>query len=97
MRAYECLYLVRPDIEDEAYTALVEKFNGVITSGGGEIESVDEWGKRRLAYEVRDYRDGKYILVQFSSNHEVSHEMERLMRISDDVLRFMVTRREEEK
>ncbi len=95
MRAYECLYMVRPDMEDEAYSALVKKFNEVITNGGGEIENVDEWGKRRLAYEIHDYREGKYILVHFKSNHEVAQELERLMRINDDVLRYMVTRRDE--
>lgn len=96
MRAYECLYLIRPEIEDEAYTALVEKFNGIIANGEGKVEKVDEWGKRRLAYEVHDYREGKYVLVHFVSDHETAQEMERLMKINDNVLRFMVTRKEEE-
>ncbi|MBO8168645.1 MAG: 30S ribosomal protein S6 [Thermoanaerobacteraceae bacterium] len=95
MRAYECLYLVRPDIEEEDLKALVERFKGVITKGNGEVEKVDEWGKRRLAYEIKDYREGYYVLVHFTSEPEVAKELERLFKISDDVIRYMIVRREE--
>ncbi len=60
MREYEIMYIVRPDIEEEAKTALVERFNGILTDNGAEIVKVDEKGKKRLAYEINDYRDGYY-------------------------------------
>ncbi len=95
MRAYECVYFVRPDMEEEALKALIARFNSIITDANGEIEKISEWGKRRLAYEVQDYREGYYVLVQFKSEPDVAKELERLFKISDDVMRYLVTRMEE--
>ena len=61
MTKYELMYIVRPNIEDEAKKALVERFNEVLTSNGAEIIEAKEWGKRRLAYEINDFREGYYI------------------------------------
>ncbi|HWO97490.1 MAG TPA: 30S ribosomal protein S6, partial [Bacillus sp. (in: firmicutes)] len=63
MRKYEIMYIIRPNIEDEAKKALVERFSGILTDNGAEIENVKEWGKRRLAYEINDFRDGYYMIV----------------------------------
>jgi len=82
-------------MEEEALKALIARFNSVITDANGEIEKVSEWGKRRLAYEVQDYREGYYVLVHFKSEPDVAKELERLFKISDDVMRYLVTRMEE--
>ncbi|HLS08910.1 30S ribosomal protein S6, partial [Lentibacillus sp.] len=61
MRKYEIMYIIRPDMEEEAQNSLIERFSKVLTDNGAEIEKVDEMGKRRLAYEINDYRDGYYV------------------------------------
>ena len=64
MRKYELMYIVRPNIEDEAKKALVERFNEMLTSNGAEVIESKEWGKRRLAYEIQDFREGYYQIVK---------------------------------
>ncbi|MDN4618461.1 30S ribosomal protein S6 [Paenibacillus sp. PsM32] len=90
MRNYEVMYILRPELEQEAVDAAVEKFKGIITNGG-EITKHDVMGKRRLAYEIKKIRDGIYVLVNFQSAPEVVAELERLMKISDDVIRYLIT------
>ncbi|CAM3757824.1 MULTISPECIES: 30S ribosomal protein S6 [Paenibacillus] len=90
MRKYEVMYIIRPDIEQEAVQAAVEKFQGVI-SNGGEITKHEVMGKRRLAYEIKKFRDGIYVLVNFNATPEVVSELERLMKISDEVIRYLIT------
>lgn len=77
-------------MEDEARTALIQKFNDIITSNGGEIEKVDEWGKRKLAYPINYINDGYYVLVNFSADSQLPAELERNLKISDSVMRFIV-------
>lgn len=90
MRKYEVMYIIRPDIEQEAVQAAVEKFQGII-SNGGEITKHDVMGKRRLAYEIKKFRDGVYVLVNFNATPEVVSELERIMKISDEVIRYLIT------
>ncbi|MNR25632.1 30S ribosomal protein S6 [compost metagenome] len=90
MRKYEVMYIIRPDIEQEAVQAAVEKFQGII-SNGGEITKHDVQGKRRLAYEIKKFRDGVYVLVNFTAEPAVVTELERLMKISDEVIRYLIT------
>ena len=90
MAKYECMYIVKPDMEDEARTALIQKFNDIITSNGGEVEKVDEWGKRKLAYPINYINDGYYVLVNFSADSQLPAELERNLKISDSVMRFIV-------
>ena len=90
MRKYEVMYIIRPDIEQEAVQAAVEKFQGVI-SNGGEITKHDVQGKRRLAYEIKKHRDGVFVLVNFSAEPAVVTELERIMKISDEVIRYLIT------
>jgi small subunit ribosomal protein S6 len=89
MRKYEVMYIIRPDIEQEAVDAAVEKFQGIINNGG-EITKHDVKGKRRLAYEINKFKDGVYVLVNFTATAEIVKELDRLMKISDDVIRHMV-------
>jgi small subunit ribosomal protein S6 len=95
MRNYEILYIVKPDLEEEQVTAVMERFNDLITNNGGEVVSTDKWGKRRLAYEIKDYREGIYVLVNFKGEPATSQELDRVMKIADEILRFMIIRKEE--
>lgn len=90
MRKYEVMYIIRPDIEQDVVQATVEKFQGII-SNGGEITKHDLMGKRRLAYEIKKFNDGTFVLVNFNGTPEVIKELERLMKISDDVIRYLIT------
>src|SRR5690625_4057494 len=77
MRKYEIMYIIRPDIEEEAQTALIERLNSVLTDNGAEIENVEEMGKKRFAYEIDNYRDGYYVLINFESTYEAVEEFDR--------------------
>lgn len=90
MRAYEIMYIIRPNIEDEAKKALVERFDGILTDNGAEIVESKEWGKRRLAYEINDFRDGYYHIVKVNSNPAAVEEFSRLAKISEDIIRHIV-------
>jgi len=95
MRKYEVMYIIRPNIDDEAKKALVERFNGVLTDNGAEITNVKEWGKRRLAYEINDFRDGYYMILNVMSNSEAINEFDRLAKISEDIIRHIIIKEEE--
>lgn len=94
MRKYEIMYIIRPNIEEEAQKALVERFNSVLTTNGAELESVKEWGKRRLAYEINDFRDGYYMLLNVVSEPAAVQEFDRLAKISEDIIRHIVVKDE---
>ncbi|MFD0590230.1 30S ribosomal protein S6 [Paenibacillus sp. GCM10027627] len=91
MRKYEVMYIIRPDVEQENVQALVDKFNGII-SNGGEVTKTDVIGKRRLAYEINKLRDGYFVLVHFNATTEVVNELDRIMKISDEVIRSLIVR-----
>lgn len=95
MRDYEIMYIIRPDIEEEAQTSLIERFNTILTDNGAEVEKVDELGKRRFAYEINDYRDGYYIVIDFKGNEAAVNEFDRQAKYSNDILRHMVVRVDE--
>jgi small subunit ribosomal protein S6 len=95
MRKYEIMYIIRPDIEEEAKTALVERFNKILTDNGAEIAKVDEKGKKRLAYEINDFHDGYYVLINFSSDDQAINEFDRLAKFSDDIIRHMIIREDD--
>ncbi|MFC7319883.1 30S ribosomal protein S6 [Halobacillus campisalis] len=95
MRNYEIMYIIRPDIEEEAKTAVVERFSGILTNNGAEIENVKEIGKRRLAYEINDYRDGIYVTINFAGDREAINEFDRQAKFSDDVIRHIAVREDD--
>lgn len=95
MNKYEIMYIIRPDIEEEAQTNLIERFNKILTDNGAEITKVDEMGKRRLAYEINEYRDGYYVVINFTGGEEAVNEFDRLAKFSDDIVRHMVIRDEQ--
>ncbi len=92
MRKYEVMYIIRTDLEQEAVQAVIEKFQGIITNNGGEITSHEVMGKRRLAYEINKFRDGIYVLVHFNGTPELVAELDRTMKISDEIIRHLIVK-----
>lgn len=95
MRIYEELFIVKPDAAEEEIEQVVEQVRGLIESGGGAVDKVDKWGLRKLAYRVRKQHEGYYVLFQFSSSPEAVKEIERRLRVSDLVLKFITVRIDE--
>ena len=94
MIKYELMYIVDTSLEDAARKELIDRITALITGNGGEVEKVDEWGKRRLAYPINYKNEGYYVLVNFSSGSELPKEIERVLQISEDILRYLVIRLE---
>lgn len=95
MRIYEELFIVKPDAPEEEVDAFVSQLEATITEAGGKVEKVDKWGTRKLAYKVQKYSDGNYILMLFHCNPETVKELERRLRVSDVVLKYMTSRMDE--
>src|SRR5436190_15039050 len=95
MRIYEELFIIKPDATDEEIDQIIEQMTGVITSAGGTVDKVDKWGKRRLAYRVEKNREGFYVLIQFTSGPETVKELERRLRVTDAVIKFLTVRIDE--
>ena len=92
MRIYEELFIVKPDAPDEEVDQYVEQLRTQLTTLGATVDKVDKWGKRKLAYKVDKYREGAYVLFQFSAGPETVKELERRLRVSDLVLKFLTVR-----
>ena len=92
--SYETLFVVKPDLGEEATAATVNKFTTLIADNGGVVESINEWGKRRLAYLIDDYAEGYYVLVNFKSDAALPLELNRVFGITDEILRYIVVRSE---
>lgn len=95
MRIYEELFIVRPDVTEEEIDAYIEQVKQVITSAGGTIDKVDKWGVRRLAYRVNKRSEGFYTLIQFSAEAATVKEVERRMRVTDLVMKWITVRIDE--
>ncbi len=96
MRKYESVVILKPNMEEEARKAMLEKLSLLITDQGGVIDNTKEWGNRRLAYPIQDYTEGYYILFTFKAAAEVPMELERVYKITDAVIRYMVVKVDEE-
>ena len=88
MRTYETIFIVHPDVVGDQYAAVIEKFKGVLTDQGAEILKVDEWGTRKLAYQVKKQGRGTYVLVAYQAGSDVIAEFERRMRIDESIIKF---------
>lgn len=95
MRNYEAMYILNPALEEEALEATITRFEDVVKTNGGEIVKTDRWGKRRLAYEVKERSEGYYVLMTFTAPNSFSQELDRLFKIQDDVLRHLVIKKDE--
>lgn len=98
MRIYELIFIVKPDLPEEGTQAAIEQVKTALTDGGATLDKVDEWGKRRLAYRVQGYTDGYYVFIQYSADDKstLPREVERRLRVADDVIKFMTIRIDEE-
>ena len=96
MNSYETLFVVDASLAEEEIKATIEKFTALITENG-TIESIDEWGKRKLAYPIKDKNYGYYVLVNFKSEGSFTAELERLYGINENILRSIVIRQIEDK
>ena len=94
MSKYELALVVNAKIEDEAREAVVEKAKGYVARYGGTVTEVEEWGKKRLAYEVQKMREGCYYFIQFEADATCPAEVERHVRIMDNVMRYLVVKKE---
>ena len=95
MRIYEELFIVRPDATEEELDPLIEQLKNVIVHTGGTLDKTDKWGMRKLAYRVMKQTEGQYILLQFTAGAESVKEIERRLRVSDLVMKFITVRLDE--
>lgn len=93
LRNYETLYIIDAQFEDEAIKALIEKFNNLISTSA-ELKTTDEWGKRRLAYEINKVNDGYYVLTEFSAEPTFPQELERIFKITDGIIKYIIVNKE---
>ncbi len=96
MTKYELALVVNAKLEDDARAAVVERAKEYITRFGGTIGEIEEWGKQRLAYEIQKMREGYYYFIPFEAEPEAPFELESQIRIMDNVLRFLVVKKDEE-
>ena len=89
---YEILYIIRPNIDEDAKTALVERFDTILTENGATISESKDWEKRRLAYEINDFREGFYQIMKVNATADAINEYTRLANISEDIIRFIAVR-----
>jgi small subunit ribosomal protein S6 len=95
MRVYEELFIVKPDAVEEEVDGFLDQLKTLISTGKGTVDKVDRWGIRKLAYRVSKYAEGQYILMQFSSSPESVKEIERRLRVTDMVIKFITVRIDE--
>src|SRR2546425_11330284 len=95
-RAYELMFIVRPDMRADDLDKLVSTLESAVTTAGGAVKSVERMGKRRLAYAVRRFHDGIYILLTVEGGGAVVHELERRLRVTEPVIKFLTVRIDEE-
>jgi small subunit ribosomal protein S6 len=95
-RLYEVMFIVRPDVEDEEADKLIEGFGNTIKTGGGVLKSAEKLGRRKLAYQVRKFNDGNYILLTVEATGPVVLELERRLRVTEQVIKFITVRTDEE-
>lgn len=93
MNKYEIMFIVKPDVEEDARNKLIESFKGILTANGGTVDNVNEWGLRDLAYEIKDYKKGYYVVVDTTCSVADVAEFERLSNINSSMLRHLTLRK----
>lgn len=89
------MVIARPELDEAGLQGLMDRINGLITGNGGSIEKSEAWKKQRLAYEIKDLRDGYYTLVYFKGEPKTAEELTRVLKITEEVVRFLIVRPEE--
>ena len=92
MRNYEVAFIAHPELDEASLNTLVEKAKGWVSATGGQVTQVDLWGRRRLAYPIHKQREGQYILMQTQMEAAATHEVERNLRLTEQVMRFQIVR-----
>jgi small subunit ribosomal protein S6 len=92
MRNYEVAFIAHPELDEASLNALVEKAKGWVSAAGGQVMQVDLWGRRRLAYPIRKQREGQYVLMQTQITAVAIHDVERNLRLTEQVMRFQIIR-----
>ncbi len=95
MRNYEFTFIAPPDVEDEGLASVTEKVSQFITEGGGQVTSVNHWGRRRLAYPIRNQKEGYYVLMQVQLDPKSLTELERKLKLTEEVIRYLLVRVED--
>ena len=95
-RQYELIFVAAPDLNESEVGALNSQVEEIVSSGGGRIDKVDNWGRRRLAYEIGSFREGVYVLVLFTGPGSIIGELDRKLKVSDKILRFLTVRVDED-
>jgi small subunit ribosomal protein S6 len=95
-RVYEVMFIIRPDLDDDEAEKLVTNFSSTVTTGGGVVKSVEKLGRRKLAYMVRKFNDGNYVLLTIEAGGPVVLELERRLRVTEPVIKFITVRIDEE-
>ena len=95
MNKYETIFIVNPNVEEAGVKGLIEKFSNIINNEG-KVESVEELGKKKLAYDIKKNSEGIYVLINFDAEPSLIKELERVYRITDEVIKFIVVRKDEE-
>jgi len=95
MTKYEAMFIVKPDLEEDAYEAVSTKFEELIETTGGEVTNVNLMGRRKLAYEVKKFREGFYVLLNYTAKPAVTAELERNFKISDEIIRYLIVKEED--
>lgn len=95
MKAYELLFFVNPSISDEVRAGVMKRIDSTIVENGGVVDSVEDWGKRKLAYAIDKITEGDYTLINFHTDPASIAELDRVLRIMDGVVRFMIVRRDD--
>lgn len=95
MKRYEVMYIIRPNLEDTARVAQIEELNKILNDSGAQELKVDEWGIRDLAYEIADIKKGYYVVLDFVASVEAVNELDRVMKIRENIIRHIVIARDE--
>ncbi|NLD46751.1 MAG: 30S ribosomal protein S6 [Clostridiaceae bacterium] len=94
LKKYETIFITSPELSEEDTKNLIEKIKGLIETSA-QLDSIDEWGKRKLAYPINDFNEGYYVLINFSSEPDFPHELERVYKITDGIIKDMIIKKEE--
>ena len=97
MRSYEVMLAINPQLEDEELDSLLNKLKKLITHAKGEITKTDKWGKRKLAYEIKDFTEAIYVVLNFNADEKIISEFERVVKLEEKVIRYLLTLQHVEK
>jgi small subunit ribosomal protein S6 len=94
MKKYETIFVINPEAEEEMVQSLIERAKAIIEENGS-VENIDEWGKRKLAYEVKGFKEGYYVLMNFTAENTIPAEMDRVFKITENIIRHIIIKEDE--